>query len=243
MDLVVIGSVIAVVVLALCVWLYLRFMRSQDDGRDDRYSPERVLSTEQVAMLDYLQDTFPGQVVLPNVSLANMLSVRRAGDKVAAKQRLKEQRVDFVVCGADGRPTFAFDIEQYHLSNAEAKAQRAKVKNRMLKTAGVRFLLLKNGIHRMPSPAEFRAQLNLVELPKPKAAAPAPQAPERDSVIKELESQMSTLDDRFGASAYRDSEVMGLSGLMSLEDELAPPKPRGGERRYDGGSYDVRGGR
>lgn len=243
MDLVVIGSVIAVVVLALCVWLYLRFMRSQDDGRDDRYSPERVLSTEQVAMLDYLQDTFPGQVVLPNVSLANMLSVRRAGDKVAAKQRLKEQRVDFVVCGADGHPTFAFDIEQYHLSNAEAKAQRAKVKNRMLKTAGVRFLLLKNGIHRMPSPAEFRAQLNLVELPKPKAAAPAPQAPERDSVIKELESQMSTLDDRFGASAYRDSEVMGLSGLMSLEDELAPPKPRGGERRYDGGSYDVRGGR
>ncbi|MGC4394996.1 DUF2726 domain-containing protein [Hydrogenophaga sp. T2] len=243
MDLVVIGSVIAVVVLALCVWLYLRFMRSQDDGRDDRYSPERVLSTEQVAMLDYLQDTFPGQVVLPNVSLANMLSVRRAGDKVAAKQRLKEQRVDFVVCGADGRPTFAFDIEQYHLSNAEAKAQRAKVKNRMLKTAGVRFLLLKNGIHRMPSPAEFRAQLNLVELPKPKAAPPAPQASERDSVIKELESQMSTLDDRFGGSAYRDSEVMGLSGLMSLEDELAPPKPRGGERRYDGGSYDVRGGR
>jgi hypothetical protein len=243
MDLVVIGSVIAVVVLALCVWLYLRFMRSQDDGRDDRYSPERVLSTEQVAMLDYLQDTFPGQVVLPNVSLANMLSVRRASDKVAAKQRLKEQRVDFVVCGADGRPTFAFDIEQYHLSNAEAKAQRAKVKNRMLKTAGVRFLLLKNGIHRMPSPAEFRAQLNLVELPKPKATAPAPQASERDSVIKELESQMSTLDDRFGASAYRDSEVMGLSGLMSLEDELAPPKPRGGERRYDGGSYDVRGGR
>lgn len=242
MDLVVIGSVIAVVVLALCVWLYLRFMRSQDDGRDDRYSPERVLSTEQVAMLDYLQDTFPGQVVLPNVSLANMLSVRRAGDKVAAKQRLKEQRVDFVVCGADGRPTFAFDIEQYHLSNAEARAQRAKVKNRMLKTAGVRFLLLKNGIHRMPSPAEFRAQLNLVELPKPKAPAPAP-APERDSVMKELESQMSTLDDRYGASAYRDSEVMGLSGLMSLEDELAPPKPRGGERRYDGSSYDVRGGR
>jgi len=241
MDLVVIGSVIAVVVLALCVWLYLRFMRSQDDGRDDRYSPERVLSTEQVAMLDYLQDTFPGQVVLPNVSLANMLSVRRAGDKVAAKQRLKEQRVDFVVCGADGRPTFAFDIEQYHLSNAEARAQRAKVKNRMLKTAGVRFLLLKNGIHRMPSPAEFRAQLNLVELPKPKAPAPAPV--ERDSVIKELESQMSTLDDRYGASAYRDSEVMGLSGLMSLEDELAPPKPRGSERRYDGSSYDVRGGR
>src|SRR5690606_3290516 len=126
----------------------------------------------------YLQDTFPGQVVLPNVSLGNMLSVRRASNKAAAKQRLREHRVDFVVCAPDGRPTFAFDIEQYHLSNAEAKAQRTKVKNRILKTAGVRFLFLKNGIHRMPSPAEFRAQLNLVELPKPKSA-PAPQ-PDRE---------------------------------------------------------------
>lgn len=242
MDMVVIGSVIAVVVLALCVWLYLRFMRSQDDGRDDRFSPERILSAEQVAMLDYLQDTFPGQVVLPNVSLGNMLSVRRAGDKAAAKQRLKEHRVDFVVCAPDGRPTFAFDIEQYHLSNAEAKAQRVRIKNRILKTAGVRFLFLKNGIHRMPSPAEFRAQLNLVELPKPKNA-PAPAPAERDSVVKELESQMSTLDEKYGNSAYRDSEVLGLSGLMSLEDELAPPKSRQDPRRYDGGSFDVRGGR
>jgi hypothetical protein len=241
MDMVVTGSVIAAVVLALCVWLYMRFMRSQDDGRDDRFSPERILSSEQVAMLDYLQDTFPGQVVLPNVSLGNMLSVRRAANKAAAKQRLKEHRVDFVVCAPDGRPTFAFDIEQYHLSNAEAKAQRTKVKNRILKTAGVRFLFLKNGIHRMPSPAEFRAQLNLVELPKPKSA-PAPQ-PDREAVKKELESQMSTLDEQYGNSAYRDSEVLGLSGLMSLEDELAPPKPRGESRRYDGGSFDVRGGR
>jgi hypothetical protein len=241
MDMVVTGSVIAAVVLALCVWLYLRFMRSQDDGRDDRFSPERILSSEQVAMLDYLQDTFPGQVVLPNVSLGNMLSVRRAANKAAAKQRLKEHRVDFVVCAPDGRPTFAFDIEQYHLSNAEAKAQRTKVKNRILKTAGVRFLFLKNGIHRMPSPAEFRAQLNLVELPKPKSAQP-PQ-PDRETVKKELESQMSTLDEHYGNSAYRDSEVLGLSGLMSLEDELAPPKPRGESRRYDGGSFDVRGGR
>ena len=60
---------------------------------------------------------------------------------------------------------------------------------------------------------------------------------------KELESQMSTLDEQYGNSAYRDSEVLGLSGLMSLEDELAPRKPRGESRRYDGGSFDVRGGR
>lgn len=247
MDMMVTGSVIAVVVLVLCIWLYMRFMRSQDDGRDDRYSPERILSTEQVAMLDYLHDTFPGQVVLPNVSLSNMLSVRRAGDKDAARQRLQGHRVDFVVCAPDGRPTFAFDIEQYHLSNAEAKAEKTKVKNRILKTAGVRFVFLKNGIHRMPSPAEFRAQLNLVELPKPKPAAPKTSPEEaRDSVVRELESQMSTFDHQYANSTFRDSEVLGLSSLMGLEeDDGRPRKPEkkpAEKRRYDGGSFDVRGG-
>ena len=247
MDMMVIGSVIAAVVLVLCVWLYLRFMRSQDDGRDDRFAPERILSTEQVAMLDYLQDTFPGQVVLPNISLVQMLSVRRAASKKAAKDRLREHRVDFVVCAPDGRPIFAFDIEQYHLSNAEAKAQRVKVKNRILKTAGVRFVFLKNGIHRMPSPAEFREQLNLVELPKPKAPATKP-ADDRDSVMQQLETQMSGFDHQYARSGYRDSEVLGLSGLMDLEDELKPreQKRRSGsspDSRYDGSSFDVRGGR
>lgn len=249
MDLMVIGSGIAAVVLAICAWLYLRYMRAQDDGRDDRFAPERILTTEQVAMLDYLQDTFPGQVVLPKVSLAQMLSVRRAVSKKAAKERLREHRVDFVVCAPDGRPIFAFDIEQYHLSDAEAKAQRAKVKNRILRTAGVRFVFLKNGIHRMPSPAEFREQLNLVELPKPKPPAPK-QADERDSVMQQLESQMSGFDGRYARSGYRDSEVLGLSGLMDLEDELKPRErqSRNGsnsryDSRYDGSSFDVRGGR
>ena len=247
MDMMVIGSVIAAVVLVLCVWLYLRFMRSQDDGRDDRFAPERILSTEQVAMLDYLQDTFPGQVVLPNINLAQMLSVRRAASKKAAKERLREHRVDFVVCAPDGRPIFAFDIEQFHLSNAEAKAQRVKVKNRILKTAGVRFVFLKNGIHRMPSPAEFREQLNLVELPKPKAPVTKP-ADDRDSVMQQLETQMSGFDHQYARSGYRDSEVLGLSGLMDLEDELKPreQKRRNGgspDSRYDGSSFDVRGGR
>ena len=247
MDMMVTGSVIAVVVLVLCIWLYMRFMRSQDDGREDRYSPERILSTDQVAMLDYLHDTFPGQVVLPNVSLSNMLSVRRAANKEQAKQRLQGHRVDFIVCAPDGRPTFAFDIEQYHLSNAEAKAERTKVKNRILKTAGVRFVFLKNGIHRMPSPAEFRAQLNLVELPKPKAPAPKPVAPEeaRDSVVRELESQMSSFDHQYSNSTFRDSEVLGLSSLMGLEEDEGGPrkvKKAPEKRRYDGGSFDVRGG-
>ena len=199
----------------LGLWAYRRYGRKAS-GRDDRYTPERILTPEQVHMLDYLRDTFPDQVVLPNMQLKDMLSVRRSSSPQRAKERLRHQRVDFVVCGVDGRPVFAFDIEQYHLSDAKAKAHQAKLKNRILKTAGVRFLFLKNGIHRMPSPADFRQQLNLAALPQPKA-----KEAQTDSVRQQLESKLSEFDALYPSTGFRDSDVMGMSSVMSLEDEAA----------------------
>ena len=251
-------SLVVVLVLALAgagVW-YWRRNRSSSTGRDDRYTPERVLTIEQVHMLDYLHDTFPGQVVLPNMLLKDLLSVRRAADRKKAEDRLSRQRVDFVVCGEDGRPTFAFDIEQYHLSNAKAKAHQVKIKNRILKTAGVRFVFLKNGLHRMPSPSEFRKQLNLAALAQPETKE---KEDNRESRRQQLESQFSEFDQTFSGTGFRDSEVMGLSGLMDLDQEgrrggfsnaynnhgfVQPRKgersgPSSGESRFD--SRDVRG--
>lgn len=207
-------SIAALLVIAGFV-VYRRFFSRQTSGRDDRYTPERILTPEQVVMLDYLRDTFPNQVVLPNMQLTDLLSVRRSSNHHRAKERLQQHKVDFVVCGDDGRPQFAFDIEQYHLSNAKAKTHQVKLKNRILKTAGVRFLFLKNGIHRMPSPADFRAQLNLAALPQPKQKEEA----QAESVRQQLESKLSQFDQLYTNSSYRDSEVMGMTGLMGLEDE------------------------
>lgn len=212
---------IAVAVLALIaagVWAYQRY-NNTSSGRDDRYTPERILTPEQVAMLDYLHDTFPGQVVLPQVQLKNMLSIRRASDRKRAQKRL-EQMVDYVVCGEDGRPVFAFDLEQFHLSNAKAKSLEGKLKNRVLKTAGVRFLLLKNGIHRMPSPDEFRRQLDLAVLPQPKPrSASSSDDNVHESVRQQLESKFSEFDQLTPPTGFRESEVMGFSGLMGLSEE------------------------
>lgn len=204
---------LALALAGLGFWAYRRY-GGKASGRDDRYTPERILTPEQVHMLDYLRDTFPDQVVLPNMLLKDMLSVRRSSDHRRAQERLRHQRVDFVVCGEDGRPVFAFDIEQYHLSNAKLKSHQSKLKNRILKTAGVRFLFLKNGIHRMPSPADFRQQLNLAALPQPKA-----KEAQTESVRQQLESKFSEFDQLYPATGFRDSDVMGMSSLMSLEDE------------------------
>ncbi len=251
MDVVTIAllSAAALVGLALCVWVVRRLRRPESSGRDDRYSPERILTAEQAHMLDYLQDTFPGQIVLPNMMLKDMLTVRRANDRKRAEERLYEQKVDFVVCGPDGRPSFAFDVEQHHLSDAKAKAHKVKIKNRILKTAGVRFVFLKNGIHRMPSPADFRAQLNLAELPKPRS-----REQRRENALQQLESQFSGFDQQHGNTGFRESEIMGMSGLMDLNrngrrgfDEARLNGNSGFDShervdsRFDGGSHDVRG--
>lgn len=202
----------AAVTAGIGVWAYRRFVRASS-GRDDRYAPEPVVTPEQVALLDYLRDTFPDQVVLPRMSLAHMLSVRRAQDPRRALERLSAHQVDFVVCGQDGRPRFAFDIERFHLSDAKAKALQTKIKNRMLRTAGVRFLMLKDGIHRMPTPAEFRQQLNLAALPQPPA-----DRDRGDELRQQLESKFSQFDQLYQSTGFRDSEIMGMSGLMDLDE-------------------------
>lgn len=210
-----IAFLVALALVIIGIWAYRRFFRKAS-GREDRYAPERILTPEQVAMLDYLRDTFPDQVVLPNVSLKDMLSVRRSNDQQHATDRLRAYKVDFVVCDGEGRPMFAFDVEQYHLSDAKAKEHRVKIKNRILKTAGVRFLFLKSSIHRMPSADDFRRQLDLAALPRPK-----PQDVDaRESARQQLESRMSQYDNLiYPSTGFKESEVMGLSGLMDLADE------------------------
>lgn len=207
------GAVLVLAALGLLV--YGRRDR-QRSGREDRYTPERVLTPEQVVLLDYLRDTFPNQVVLPNMPLKDLLSVRRSANPQRARERLRQHKVDFVVCGEDGRPMFAFDVEQHPLSDAKTKAHQVKMKNRILKTAGVRFLLLKNGIHRMPSPADFRQQLNLAALPQPRVKTEP-----TESVRQQLESKFSEFDQLYPATGFRDSEVMDMTGLMGLEDSEA----------------------
>ena len=215
-SIIIVLALVALALVALGVWAYRRYGQTST-GRDDRYTPERIMVPEHASMLTYLHDTFPGQVVLPQVKLRDMLSVRRATDRKRAMQRLESQQVDFVVCNLEGYPVFAFDIEQYHLSDAKAKAHKVKLKNRLLKTAGVRFVFLKNGIHRMPSPNDFRRQLDLAALPQPKAENDT----NSSSVRQQLESKFSEFDQLATNTGFRESEVMGLSGVMGLEiDEI-----------------------
>ena len=231
-------------------WLYTR---SPALALNDRYVAEPLLVREQMAMLNYLTKTFPGQIVVPHVLLRNMLSVRRAASPQQAKERLGDQKVDFVVCGEDGRPLFAFDITQHPLSDAATKAHQAKVKNRMLKTAGVRLVHLESDINRLPTPDDFREQLNMAALPRPQFNRRATDRMPL-SARQKLESHFAEFDTFHASSGFKESEVLDLTGLVELDEMLGRPGSRrvhrersgpdslqSGHSGFDSGTVDMRG--
>jgi hypothetical protein len=192
---------------------------------NDRYTAEPLIVREQMAALDYLTKTFPGQVVMPNVLLRSMLSARRAANHQRAKERLGDQKVDFVVCGEDGKPLFAFDLERHHFSDAAAKAHQADTKKRILRTAGVQLLHMQSSTHHMPIPDALREQLNLAALPQPQLNRSATDRGP-SSARQQLESHFSEFDTFHSSSAFQDTDALGMTDLAELDDKLARPSSR-----------------
>ncbi len=141
-------------------------------GPDDRFAPVAALSPAEMALLDYLVRAFPGRPVLFRVPLARLLTVRRAGNRLAAQRRLAALAVDYLACSRDGKPVYAFELDAVHGDDAQAE-QDAREKHRALKTAGVRLIRLKRSTRHLPPPDEFRRQLRAAALPAQEASGDA----------------------------------------------------------------------
>lgn len=201
--------VVSGVVLALLVLLYLKFIRSPSP-RGDRYTSEALLTPAQADLLYYLQTVFPGQAVLLNVPLSKIVSIRRASNRRRAREALDTMRVNFAVCDSRGKAAFVFDVEAYRAGDASAAQRDAATKNRILKSAGIRLIYIKDTTRGMPAPEEFRLQLSLASLSRSERAA------QQVSVRQQLERRMAKADKDFKPSGFRESEVMGMSKLMGL---------------------------
>ena len=200
------------VALLLALLLYLKFMRAPSP-RDDRYTSEALLTPAQADLLYYLQTAFPGQAVLANVALNKIVTVRRASARRRAQDVLDTLQVNFVVCDSGGKAAFVFDVEAYRTGEASVAQRTAEVKNRILKSAGIRLIYIKDTTRSMPSPEEFRMKLSLATLSRSERAA------QQMSVRQELERRISKGDQNFQPSGFRESEVMGMSKLMGLNPD------------------------
>lgn len=203
---------VPIVALLLAALLYFKFMRPSS-SRDDRYSSEALLTPAQAELLYYLQTAFPGQAVLANVPLNKIVTIRRAAARHRAQDTLDTLQVDFVVCEKGGKAAFVFDVEAYRTSEARQAQHSEAVKNRILKSAGIRLIYIKDSTRSMPSPEEFRMKLSLAALSRSERAA------QQRSVRQELEINISRGDQNFKPSGFRESEVMGMSRLMNLDPD------------------------
>ena len=196
------------IALVLAVLLYFKFMRAPSP-RDDRYTSEALLTSAQADLLYYLQTAFPGQAVLANVPLNKIVSIRRAADRRRARQALDTMRVNFAVCDNAGKAAFVFDVEAYQKGEASVAQRDATEKNRILKSAGIRLIYIKDSTRSMPSPDEFRLKLSLAAVSHSDRAG-------QISVRQQLERRMAKADKNFKPSGFKESEVMGISVLMDL---------------------------
>ena len=161
-------------------------------------TPESALSTRR----DHNAPAIQGTALSPS------------GNSDAAKkalQALDGLAVDFVICNDGGKPAYAFDLDAPGSKIVSEDARRnAAHKNGILKSAGVRLILLKGDPGQWPTPAEFRLKLALAAL-QPLTPAGEPEVYEglMDSTIKTPSSH------------FQESSIMGMSVLMTLEGDDA----------------------
>ncbi|WHZ13055.1 MAG: hypothetical protein OJF60_003496 [Burkholderiaceae bacterium] len=215
----------AVVLLLLLLVLYVRYMRAPAP-RGDRYTSEALITPPQADLLYYLQSAFPGQPVLVDVPLRKMVSIRRADSRRRAEQALEAMKVNFAVCNDAGKVAFAFDIEAYRSGDASAAQREANEKHRILKSAGIRLIYVKDTVRKMPSAEDFRRKLSLSVYSSPGRASQV-------SVRQQLEERMAQADQDFRTTGFKESEVMGMSKLMGLQSATQddPDDPWGANPR------------
>ena len=208
-----VSMLIGALAIALVLLIWILFVR-KPKPRKVRYQPAVAITPRQFKALQYLHAAFPDSAVLVQRPLRSLVSPRNPGNSDAAKKALHALDglvVDFVICTDGGKPAYAFDLDELGSKIVSENARRnAAHKNGILKSAGVRLILLKGDPGQWPTPAEFRLKLALAALqPLSPAGEPEVYEGQVDSTIKTPSSQ------------FQESSIMGMSVLMTLEGDDA----------------------
>lgn len=163
------------VLMLLFVWLFHFFKKSgQSKGVADaeqsldasyRFAAMSPITSDQVDLLQYLQKAFPDGAVLYRPRLGSFLSVRAGAKRMEARERLQAIRVDYLLCGEDGKPLYAFEVDMLR-GQAEPAQQKALIeKNRILRSAGIRMIRFKGSVATWPKPEKLRERVLAVGTP------------------------------------------------------------------------------
>lgn len=183
-----------------------------------RFAPMAPITEDQIALLRYLQSAFPDGAVLFRPRLARFLAVRAGLDRGAARRALEGMRVDYLLCGEDGKPLYAFEVDMLR-QQADAQLQRSLAeKNRMLKSAGIRLIRFKGALANWPAPQMLRERVLAAARP-----TPTPSGFSASGLSPSSFGESGFQASGFGASSSFASTRLDrvstpASGVMSLSD-------------------------
>ena len=207
------------IALMLVVLLLRIKSKSAPAEREDRYVSSFMVTPNQADLLCYLQSVFPGQAVIPNVPLSKIISIRGATDRRQAQLTLDAMQVNYVACDKAGKAAFVFEVERFHIGESSEAQLDGVEKNRIFKSAGIRLIYIKDSALNMPLPEEFREKLSLAAVSLP--PRPSPVQANSVSVRRDIEERMGMARSGIEVTEFKDSDVMGISGLMGLESDGA----------------------
>lgn len=210
------STLVALVALMLLWWAMRRGGRQATrdyDASVDQFAPTTPINEEQVHLLHYLQQAFPDGAVLFRPRLARFLTVRSTRQRRGAQQRLAASQVDYLVCGDDGKPLFAFEVDAGKTAGDPDLARQIAEKNAMLKSAGIRLVRLKGAAPQLPPPEVLRLRL----LAAQRASASVAPAAARAQPAGFAASGFGPPSDFAHSRSAAHSGVMSLTGLMGLQ--------------------------
>lgn len=130
-----------------------------------RFAAMSPITPDQVELLQYLQQAFPDGAVLYRPRLGTFLSVRAGARRMEARDRLQAMRVDYLLCGEDGKPLYAFEVDMLRAQNEPSQQKALVEKNRILRSAGIRMIRFRGSVTTWPKPEKLRERVLAVGAP------------------------------------------------------------------------------
>lgn len=157
----IIGLLLVLLLAGAAFYLYKQKQEEQvSTSSSDRYAAQETISPAHAKLLLYLQHAFGGQAVLFRPRLAQLVSLRSAGDREKTLAMLERLSVDFVVCDDNGKPQYAFDVRPRNADAEDAKTRRInQTKTRILKSIDVKLIRIQRSVSQMPPINEFASRL------------------------------------------------------------------------------------
>ena len=213
-------------VLAGVAAAYVLRLKREDDVaslKDNSYTLREAISPPQKELLFYLEQAFQGHAVLFRPSLAQLVQIQQAGDRIRSQTLLDTIHVDYVVCTDEGKVRYAFDVRQRgSVADDPMNRKVNAAKQRILRSVGIKLMGIQRSVSKMPPVTKFAHQLSIA-LGEP-AVVPAEGAarlPVQDERIPASSQPrlMPQLDPYTPSPDAAASEMAMLTDIMGLSPD------------------------